>query len=122
MNENILAQINAEIASHLAAVARLQAARKALGGSNGTKPVPGAPKPTAAKSRAPSGALEEAMKKVVATTPGLSNSEIREKLKADGYRWSMAPLYVGKRLSALAGAKELKVKLDGNKRRYYPAK
>lgn len=120
MNDEILLKIDEQIAHHLAEVARLQAARKALSGRNGVA-APAGPKKAPAR-RAPPHALEDAVEKLLAAKPGQTNGEIRKALAKDGYEFALTPLHVGKRLSALVEEKHLRVKLDGNLRRYYPVK
>lgn len=124
--EAIIAQIDGEIAAKLAEVAKLQAARKALKGgvtgSNGTTPDPAPKKARKSKERAPTGALEEAMQQALKAKPGMTNGEIRAALEKDGYKWSLSPLHVGKRLTGLLEGKKITAKPDGHLRRYYPVK
>jgi hypothetical protein len=122
MNENIRKQIAAEIALKRSELKALETAFTALGGVNGTKPAPAAGKPVAAKDRAPDGALESAMLGAIEAKPGMTTAELVKKLRGGGYKWSLSPLYVGKRLTKLADKKKVEIKMDKHLRRFHPAK
>jgi hypothetical protein len=122
MNTKLVKQIEAEIEQRELELAALRAALKVFTAPAVPSPSTNGEKPTEDRQRAPKGALEEAMVKAIAAKPGLSNGELRTRLKKDGYAWSLTPLHVGKRLSALVSEKRLTVQLDGNARRYFPVK
>jgi hypothetical protein len=126
MNAQLIAQLDKEISATRAQLQALETARKALAGVNGTSPAPSAPRAAnatgAPQKRAPAGYLEDAMEKAIKAKPGLTNGDVRKTLEKSGYAFSLTPLHIGKRLSAMVEEKRLSLKLDGNKRRYFPAK
>jgi hypothetical protein len=124
MNPTIVSQLDQEIARVKKELHRLGAARAALVGSpspakSGTSP--SAPRKRTPK-RAPTGHLENAIEKLLVAEPSLANGEIRTKLKAAGYEYSLRPQHVGKRLTSMIDDKRLVAKQDGYRRLYRLAK
>ncbi len=123
MKNDLVAEIDRQIAHHEAALAKLRTARNALAGLNGTaEQVSPAGKKPGERRRAPPGALEDAMEKAIRAKPGMVNGEVGAAIVKAGYAFPVTSLHRGKRLSAMVDEKRLTVKLDGNLRRYYPAK
>jgi hypothetical protein len=124
MKNDLVAQIDAQLAYHEAEAKKLRAARALLAGRNGAPPAaaPRAGGPGKPVKRAPPGHLEDEMEKVIRAKPGQTNQQVRAALAKAAYAYALTPLHVGKRLSAMVDDKRLTVKLDGNLRRYHPAK
>lgn len=123
MKIDLIAQIDQQIAEYEAELKKLKTARAALSGGNGMTAARVSTAGANGKARrAPPGHLEDEMEKVIKAHPGLTNGDVRARLTKAGYAYSLTPLHVGKRLSALVDGKRLTVKLDGNLRRYHPAK
>lgn len=79
------------------------------------------PRPNAKKTpgpRAPKGTLEQAIKGVLKGKGRLVNGEIRVKLKAGGYKYSLGSLHVGKTLSRLVASKQLGLDHNGSRIEY----
>ncbi len=110
MMQETLAKISAEIA-------RLQAVENTLRAALSQQAVKTAPRAIRGP-RAPSGALEQAIREALKGRGGLVNREIRAKLVKAKYPYSLDPLHIGKALAAMAEAKELKLALKGNRREY----
>jgi hypothetical protein len=128
MSQELIIQLDKEIAVTAARLDALRAARTSLSGVVPVKIAPGAAtstptpkKPAKANERAPVGFLEDAMAKAIVAKPGMDSGEIREALAAARYPYSISPLHVTKRLTKGIG-KRWKMKEDGNTRRFYPVK
>lgn len=99
-------KIDSDYRAHLSKeIARLTLIRDAIDQAAPTPAVqPNKPTPKPAKLkgiRAPKGHAEEAVLGVLGAT-GLVNGEVRAKLKAQGYKYSLHPLQMGKALNRLA--------------------
>jgi len=122
MSSSLIAELQKEIAAAEESARRLPALKAALAALTGSNGGAAPQKPGPKARRAPPGHLEDEMEKVIKAHPGLTNLEVRTRLEKGGYAYSLSSLHVGKRLSGMVDDKRLTVKLDGNKRRYYPAK
>jgi len=127
MKSDLITEIDRQIAVHETELRKLRTARTALSGLNGTPAsIPrgksGGYLIKIPAKRAPAGHLESEMEKAIRAKPGQTNQQVRAVLTKAGYPYSLSPLHVGKRLSALVDDKRLRVALDGNLRRYHPAK
>lgn len=111
---NAYAQVCAEIDKLQAVKASMERAGLAAGGAAPSRPnAPKTPGP-----RAPKGTLEQAIKAALATKGGLVNREIRAKLTKGGYKYSLGALHVGKTLSRMVAAKQLKLDHNGSRIEY----
>lgn len=61
------------------------------------------------RGKAPAGTLDNAILEAFRRSDHpMNNTQVRETLKRDGYRYSLKPIHVGKALARLHGAKKLK--------------
>ncbi len=105
MKSSLLAELDKEINETKARLAALEAAKAALSGA----PVADAAAPVAKPSRAPAGALRNC---ILAVLKGkMTPKEIRDAVKASGYRFAIDPTAQSKLLAQLVEEKE--VKKDG---------
>ena len=102
--KSIVDQLDAEITALQAKLSSLMAAKRAL--TSGTHVLP-PPKPAKvariARKRAKKGQLEAAILQALqgVEAPGLSNKEVRSKIQASGYPFSLSALHVLKTLNRL---------------------
>jgi hypothetical protein len=122
MNTALIAQLEQELARLRREAEGIETALNALRPVKVSAPKVNGARPATGSKKAPPGALEDAMDKAIRAKPGLTNGEVRSALAKAGYAYSLTPLHVGKRLSAMVAEKRLSMKLDGNKRRYHPTK
>lgn len=122
MNSTLIAQLEQELARLRREAGAIETALNALRPIKLAAPLPNGSKPATPSKKAPPGALEDAIEKALKAKPGLTNGEVRAALSKANYAYSLTPLHVGKRLVAMVEETRLKMKPDGNKRRYYPAK
>lgn len=72
--------------------------------------------------RAPQGELERAIKDLLAGGEALPSRDVRARLEAAKYPYSLTRLYVGKTLGGMVRSKVLAIELDGTRRVYRLAK
>lgn len=103
--EDVYAKICAEIVALTDHLAKLSAVKAAMEQAMAYTPALG-DLPTMI-SKSPTGSLKEAILGVLSAKELMANADIRAKLKAAGYAYSLTPLHVSKTLTKLARAKRV---------------
>lgn len=117
MNDDTRQMMQETLAKIKDDIARLEAVKGSIQAALAGMPVTHQPKAQRA-TRAPKGALEEAIRGVLRVKGGLVNREVRARLEKAKYAYSLDPLHVGKTLAAMAEGGDLKLALKGTRREY----
>jgi hypothetical protein len=121
MNTSLIAQLDQEIANKRAELAALENARAALSGgqmTNGANAPAYAGNPGKSNGKAPFGSLQDAILKALKDGP-MRAGEIRSRLHATGYAYSLEPMHVSKTLLKLRNSKKLKSTGSHNNQTYH---
>ena len=115
--KTITEQIDDEIRHLTDRIGQLRAAKAALTGSPSRDRPMAVKTPQNARKRAPKGHLEEQIMAVLAGTdaPGLTTAEVRDRLMAGGYGFSLAGMHLLKTLNRMDG---LILDKSGKRNRY----